>query len=85
MKYTALGEGLVTNIAFGFASCYICHSTSPQAVYFMQTGGSALSNTYTDIDLKVNFHSGGGLSSSSDVCPMLFSSSIRSPNNCDIV
>ena len=36
MKDTALGEGLVTNIALGFASCYICH------------GGSALSNTYSD-------------------------------------
>ena len=42
MKDTALGEGLVTNIALGFAS-----GLSPRAVYFIQTGGSALSNTYT--------------------------------------
>ena len=34
MKDTALGEDLVTNIA-------------PRAVYFTQTGGSALSNTYS--------------------------------------
>ena len=27
IKYTALDESLVTNIALGFASCYICHST----------------------------------------------------------
>ena len=39
MKYTALGEGLVTNI---FAT-----RLSPRAVYFIQTGGSALSNTYS--------------------------------------
>ena len=45
MKYTALGESLVTNIALGFTSCNICYSTLPQAVYFMQTDGSVLSNT----------------------------------------
>ena len=47
MKYTALGEGLVTNIALGFASYYIATRLSPQAVHFIQTGGSALSNTYS--------------------------------------
>ena len=41
MKDTALGEGLVTNIALSFASCLPLDS-----VYFIQTGGSALSNTY---------------------------------------
>ena len=51
MKYTyvqLLGEGLVTNIALGFALCYTylpLYSQSPQAVYFIQTDGSALSNT----------------------------------------
>ena len=40
---TALGEGLVTNIAL---MCYICHLTSHLELYiFIQTGGSALSNT----------------------------------------
>ena len=29
--------------------------------------------------LQINFYSGGDLSNSSDLCPMLFSSSIRSP------
>ena len=52
MKYTALGEGLVTNIALSFASCDIFATRlSPQAVYFIQTGSSALSNTYS---LKFN-------------------------------
>ena len=46
MKYTALDEFLVTNIVLGFASRYICHST--RAVYFIQTGNSALSNTYSN-------------------------------------
>ena len=52
MKYTALGEGLVanivvmTNIALGFTSTIFATRLSPQAVYFIQTGGSALSNTY---------------------------------------
>ena len=41
MKYTALGEGLVTNIALASST-----RLSPQAVYFIQTGGNALSNTY---------------------------------------
>ena len=34
MKDTALGEGLVTNIALGFASCYICHSTPTLSCIF---------------------------------------------------
>ena len=46
MKYTALAEGLVTNIALGFASTIFATRLSPQAVYFIQTGSSALSNTY---------------------------------------
>ena len=46
IKYTALDESLVTNIALGFASCYIATRLSSRAVYFIQTGGSALSNTY---------------------------------------
>ena len=46
MKYTALGEGLVTNIALSFASTILATQLSPRAVYFIQTGGSALSNTY---------------------------------------
>ena len=47
MKYTALGEGLVTNIALSFASTIFATRLSPQAVYFIQTGGgSALSDTY---------------------------------------
>ena len=48
MKYT--GEGLVTNIALSFALCYThlpLLRLSPGAVYFIQTGGSALSNTYS--------------------------------------
>ena len=45
MKDTALGEGLVTNIALRFASIFAT-GLSPRAVYFIQTGGSALSNTY---------------------------------------
>ena len=54
MKDTALGEGLVTNIAL-LASSRAIFATrlsaifatrlSPGAVYFIQTGGSALSNT----------------------------------------
>ena len=46
MKYTAIGEGLVTNIAVGFASTIFATRLSPRAVYFIQTGSSALSNTY---------------------------------------
>ena len=46
MKDTALGEGLVTNIALGFACAIFATRLSPRAVYFIQTGGSALSNTY---------------------------------------
>ena len=38
---------LVTNIALGFTLCYIFATwLSSQAVYFIQTAGSALSNTY---------------------------------------
>ena len=40
--YTALDESLVTNLALGFASCYICHSTLISAVYFIQTGGTGI-------------------------------------------
>ena len=40
MEHTTLGEGLVTNIDF-----YLFPNV-PQAVYFIQTGGSALSNAY---------------------------------------
>ena len=45
MKYTALGESRVTNIAQGKAKCYICHRPSPRAVYFhiYKQSGSALS------------------------------------------
>ena len=46
MKDTALGEGLVTNIALRFASAIFATRLSPRALYFIQTGGSALSNTY---------------------------------------
>jgi len=49
MKHTAPGESLVTNIALGFASCYICHLTLTSAVYFIQTGCGALSNTYNAV------------------------------------
>ena len=44
MKYTALGEGLVTNIASPRA--IFATRLSSRAVYFIQTGGSALSNMY---------------------------------------
>ena len=47
MKDTALGEGLVTNIALGFACAIFATRLSPGAVYFIQTGGSALRNTYS--------------------------------------
>ena len=40
MKYTALGESLVTSIALGFA---LCHIYLPLDI---QTGSSALSNKY---------------------------------------
>ena len=47
MKDTAaLDEGLVTNIALSFARAIFATRLSPQAVYFIQIGGSALSNTY---------------------------------------
>ena len=46
MKDTALGEGLVTNIALSFACAIFATQLSPRAVYFIQTGGSASSNTY---------------------------------------
>ncbi len=46
MKDTALGEGLVTNIALWLTSAIFATRLSPRAVYFIQTGGSALSNTY---------------------------------------
>ena len=48
MKDTALGEGLVTNIALTPHAIIAIFATqlSPRAVYFIQTGSSALSNTY---------------------------------------
>ena len=49
IKYTALGEGLVTNITLGFACAIFATRLSPLAVYFIQTGGSALSNTYRTV------------------------------------
>ena len=51
MKDTALGEGLVTNIAL--ASAIFATQLSPRTVYFIQTGGSALSNT------ERNFYAAG--------------------------
>ena len=43
MKYAALGESFVTNIA---SPCAVfATQLSPHAVYSIQTGGSALSNT----------------------------------------
>ena len=52
-KYTALGESLVTNIALDFT--YAIFATpwlSPWAKHFIQTGGSALSNTYKSVNLQ---------------------------------
>ena len=50
MKYTALGEGLVTNIALSASPLAIFATRlSPRALYFIQTGGSALSNTYSTL------------------------------------
>ena len=48
MKDTTLGEGLITNIALWLHLVLRIFATrlSPRAVYFIQTGGSALSNTY---------------------------------------
>jgi len=54
MKYTALGESLVTNIALGFASCYICHLTLASSCILHKTGGSALSITNNGIKPKFN-------------------------------
>jgi len=34
MKYTALDESRMANIARGKAKCYICHETLIKAVYF---------------------------------------------------
>ena len=45
--YESIQLFFVTNIALHFASCYICCLTLISAVYFKQTGGSALSNTYS--------------------------------------
>ena len=39
-------DSLVTNIALDFASCIFGTRLSSRAVYFIQAGGSALSNTY---------------------------------------
>ena len=57
MKYTALGEGLVTNIAFGFACAIFVTRLSPRAVYFIQTGSSALSNSAQNKGWKLVGHS----------------------------
>ena len=46
MKYAALRESLVTNIALGFTPAIFSTWLSPQAVDFIQTGGSALSSTH---------------------------------------
>ena len=46
MVYMALCEDLVTNIALRFACAKFATRLSPRAIYFIQTGGSALSNTY---------------------------------------
>ena len=49
IKYTALDESLMTNIALGCTLCYSAIFTiqlTPRAVYFIQTGSSALSNSY---------------------------------------
>ena len=43
MKYTALGESLMTNIVLPHS--IFATQLSPRAIYFMRTGGSALSNT----------------------------------------
>ena len=43
--HTVLDESLVTNIAHGLALCYIYHSTLILDPYFIQTGGSAPSNS----------------------------------------
>ena len=52
MKYTALSEGLVTHIALSFACAIFATRLSPQAVYFIQTGSSALSDTYCEMGLN---------------------------------
>ena len=49
MKDTALGEGLVTNIALGFMLYLPLNSHFELYVYFIQTGSSALSNTQDTI------------------------------------
>ena len=41
--YKIYNESLLTNIAFSFASSIFATQLSPQVVYFIQTGGSALS------------------------------------------
>ena len=44
MKYTALGESWVANIAWGKAECYICHETlSKSCILSYKPSGSALS------------------------------------------
>ena len=53
MKYTALGEDLVTYISstwFRLVLSVIIITTplSPQAVYFIQTGGSAVAEEATE-------------------------------------
>ena len=58
MKYTALGEGLVTNIVLGFTCAIFATRLAPRAVYFMQTGSSVLSNTCclsTSITLCIHY------------------------------
>ena len=48
MKYTALGESLMTNIAIVFNAIFATQ-LSNRAVYFIQTGSSALSDTFCSI------------------------------------
>ena len=47
MKYAVLGQSVVTNLALYFTSYVFATQLSPKAVYFMQTGRSALSSIHT--------------------------------------
>ena len=56
--YTALDESLVTSIALSFASCYIYLPIDSHlgAVFFIQTGGSALRNVCTHMHAITHIH-----------------------------
>ena len=54
MKYIALGEGLMTNISLSSPHAIFAIRLSPRAVYFIQTGSSALSITYCMLLLASN-------------------------------